>query len=377
MTGATVEWGRVADDGTVYVRTAEGERAVGTWTGGSAAEGLGRYSLRYEAVWLQVEAQHRNVAEGDIAAAQRDLPEIRKRISKGSMIGDMAALEAEVVRLEESIVGFRDSAVNRRVALVEEAEALLTLDDARTATQRYRTLMDEWRALPQVDRKTEDALWKRLAGVRDGIRGRAGEIQAQVAVARDVKEHLIAEAERLATSTEWGATSRRLRELMADWKAAGRVGRGADDELWARFRAAQDRFFARRAEVDAERVANGEAKEALVVEAEALLPVTVASEPTVTAALRSIHDRWNEIGHVPRERQEGLERRLRAVDQAVSDVAGVRQKSESQQHSRAGWQALFEQALESLEDRVQKASTPEERAKLEAELAAKRALISG
>ena len=61
--------------------------------------------------------------------------------------------------------------------------------------------------------------------------------------AKQVKENLVTEAERLQSSTDWGATAGVFRDLMTQWKAAGRASRADDDALWARFRAAQDAFF--------------------------------------------------------------------------------------------------------------------------------------
>ena len=88
------------------------------------------------------------------------------------------------------------------------------------------------------------------------------------------KEELVAEAETLADSTEWAATANRLKELMAEWKAAPRAAKEVEQKLWERFRAAQDAFFTRRSEVfsarDAEQQGNLERKQALLAEAEAL-----------------------------------------------------------------------------------------------------------
>ena len=109
---------------------------------------------------------------------------------------------------------------------------------------------------------------------------------------------------------------------MAEWKAAGRAQKDADDTLWQRFRGAQDAFFARRnasfSERDAEFVANAEAKKALLAEAE---KIDTADPAAARAALRAIHERWEEIGKVPREEIRPLEARLRAVEDRVRESA--------------------------------------------------------
>ena len=94
---------------------------------------------------------------------------------------------------------------------------------------------------------------------------------------------------------------------MRQWKAAGPAPREVEDELWKRFRGAQDTFFGARdaanAEQDAEFAANAEEKEALLVEAEALRaghrPRRPPSEP-----FRDIAERWDAAGKVPRDQMK-------------------------------------------------------------------------
>ena len=137
-----------------------------------------------------------------------------------------------------------------------------------------------------------------------------------------IKERLVVEAEALAGSTEWGPTSGKYRELMRQWKAAGPAPKGVDDQLWKRFRGAQDQFFGARdaanAELDREFAANAEKKEALLVEAEALLPVTDLR--AAKEAFRDLAERWDAAGKVPRDRMKDLEGRMRKVEQAIRGV---------------------------------------------------------
>jgi hypothetical protein len=145
-------------------------------------------------------------------------------------------------------------------------------------------------------------------------------------VAAEQKQRLVVEAEKLTSSTEWGATARRYKELMGEWKAAGRAGREVEDELWARFKAAQDTFFGARSEVfkarDDELAGNLEAKQALLAEAEVIDPT--ADLEGARKRLRTIHDKWERIGHVPRESMGELERRLAAVEDKVRAAGSSR-----------------------------------------------------
>jgi len=153
-----------------------------------------------------------------------------------------------------------------------------------------------------------------------------------------VKERLAKEAESLADSTEWGPTAGRYRELMRQWKAAGPAPKDVDDALWRRFRGAQDQFFGARdatnAALDAEFAANAEVKEKLLVEAEALLPVTDLE--VAKRSFRELADRWEAAGKVPRERIKELEGRMRTVEQAIRSLEDEQwRKSDPEKSARA------------------------------------------
>jgi hypothetical protein len=106
---------------------------------------------------------------------------------------------------------------------------------------------------------------------------------------------------------------------MRAWKQAGRTDRTAEDELWARFKSAQDAFFKARSEVldakDRELREHVVVKEQLLAEAEKLLPVTDARG--ARAQLRGILERWEKAGAVPRDSQERLEGGLRKIEDTL------------------------------------------------------------
>ena len=186
--------------------------------------------------------------------------------------------------------------------------------------------MDTWKGLPRLDRKSDDELWHRFSHARSAFSKRRkahfASLDAQREEARKTKEKLVAEAESLSGSTDWGVTAARYRELMADWKAAGRAQREAEDDLWNRFRGAQDIFFAARsgvfAERDAEQGENLKLKEELAAEAEKLVPVTDLK--AARAAFRSLNERWEAIGHVPRDARPKVEGRMHAVERALQET---------------------------------------------------------
>ena len=130
----------------------------------------------------------------------------------------------------------------------------------KASGERMRQLLEEWKAAPRGDRATEAALWKRLSAARNAFAKRRkayfADLEEERESIRARKEQLATEAEALATSTDWGPTATAYRELMRSWKQAGRADRAAEDELWSRFKTAQDTFFKARAEVCSPRTAS-------------------------------------------------------------------------------------------------------------------------
>ncbi|MFI1867058.1 DUF349 domain-containing protein [Streptomyces jumonjinensis] len=331
-------WGRVDETGTVYVRTADGEKVVGSWQAGTPEEALAYFERKYEGLVVEIGLLERRVKTTDLSAkdAQAAVDHLRQQVDEHHAVGDLAAL---AVRLDALVAAVDKRREERKVqrakqhdesrqakeALVAEAEELAQSEQWRAAGERLRALVDTWKGLPRLDRKSDDELWHRFSHARSAFSKRRkahfASLDAQREEARKAKEKLVAEAESLSGSTDWGVTAARYRELMAEWKAAGRAQREAEDELWNRFRGAQDVFFAARsgvfAERDAEQSENLKLKEELAVEAEKLLPVTDLK--AARAAFRSINERWEAVGHVPRDARPRVEGRMHTVERAIQE----------------------------------------------------------
>lgn len=332
-------WGRVSEDGSVFVRTSAGERKVGQWPDGDPAEALAFFKRRYDDLAFEVDLLEQRVKAGALAPdeATASVRQVRATIAEAQAVGDLDGLNTRLDALATTINERREQRKAERAKKVEEAkghkerisaeaERISESNDWRNGANRMRELLDEWKALPRLDKLTDDALWRRFSTARTNYTRRRkahfGELNEQRDEARVVKERLAVEAEALAESTDWGATSGKYRDLMRQWKAAGPAPKGVDDQLWKRFRQAQDDFFGARdaanAELDREFAENAEKKEALLVEAEALLPVTdlVAAKE----AFRDIAERWDAAGKVPRDRIKELEGRIRTIEQAIRGV---------------------------------------------------------
>lgn len=349
------EWGRVAEDGTVYVKTADGERAVGQWPDGDPDEALQFFVKRYEGLALEITLLERRIRGGNLSPedAASAMKKVRGLVTDAQAVGDLAGLLARLDALNDTLAERREERRAQRERKIDEArktkeriagdaEALSTGSDWRGGANRMRELLEEWKALPRIDKPSDDALWRRFSSARTTYTRRRKQHFAELNERRDKaakeKERLAAEAEALSDSTDWGATAAAYRDLMQQWKAAGPTHKDIDDRLWARFRGAQDTFFGARdaanAQLDQEYAANQVVKEGLLGEAEKLLPV--ADARAARSAFRDILEKWDAAGKVPRSAIKPLEARLRAVEQAIKDADEVRwQRSNPEAQARA------------------------------------------
>ena len=328
-------FGRVEADGTVVLIAPEGEVVVGQWAAGDPADGLAFFGRKYDDLVVEVDlittrlADHRATPE----QAETVLARVREGLAARSFVGDVAALEARCDRLADALgtareeararkAEQREAAMAARRALADEAESLRDSTAWKATTERFSAIVEEWKSLPRADRSAEQELWQRISAARTAFdkrrRQHFSELDGQRKEALARKRELIATAETLSASTDWARTGKQMRDLMGDWKAAPRASRADEDKLWKRFKAAQDAFYAARtAAEDAENEQlreNVPAKEALVVEAEALLPISDLK--AAKGSLRSIQDRWDKAGDLPRGERERLEGRLRKVEDA-------------------------------------------------------------
>ncbi|MFF3486832.1 DUF349 domain-containing protein [Streptomyces sp. NPDC002701] len=392
-------WGRVDETGTVYVRTADGEQVVGSWQAGTPDEALAYFERKYEGLVVEIGLLERRVKTTDLSSkdAQIAIDHIREQVDAHHAVGDLDALRKRLDKLVETVDARReerkaqrakqsDEARHSKEALVVEAEELAQSDQWRAAGERLRALVDTWKGLPRLDRKSDDELWHRFSHARSAFSKRRkahfASLDAQREEARKTKEKLVAEAEALSGSADWGPTAARYRELMADWKAAGRAQREHEDDLWNRFRGAQDVFFAARssvfAERDAEQTENLKLKEELAEEAEKLLPVQDLK--AARAAFRSINERWEAIGHVPRDARPKVEGRMHAVERALQESEETEwRRTNPEARARAeGLTGQLQAAVDKLEGQIEAARSAGNNAKadkLQRELDGRRALL--
>jgi hypothetical protein len=393
------DFGRVDDDGTVYVRVGDEERVVGQYPEGTPEEALAFFTKRYDALAFEVQLLEQRVRGGAMSPdeATESIKRVADQLVEPHAVGDIRALVGRLDALKP-VVGMQrekrredrarrvEESRERKGAIVAEAEKIAAGRDWRNGANRLRDLLAEWKQLPRLEKGADDELWHRFSSARTTYtRARKvhfAEMSEKREGARVIKERIAKESEELADSTDWGPTASRFRTLMQDWKAAGPAPKEVDDVLWKRFRGAQDTFFAARdaanAEIDREFAANAEKKKQLLVEAEALLPVTDLA--AAKRAFRDIAERWDAAGKVPRDQIKPLEAGIRKVEQEIRGLEDDQwRKSDPEKSARAGEMVTkLRDAISALEADLEKARAAGDAKKvstLESDLESRRAFL--
>ena len=400
---AAEAFGRVDDNGTVFVKEGDTEREVGQFPDASKEEALALYARRFLDLKAKLDLLASRLTSPNVKTREIDesLKLLGEETSEPAVVGDVAALkkqfemlktagEAKKTELSEARKAAVAKAVEERTAIVEKAEALAaSLGDNtnwRSTADKFRNLFDEWqnhqRTTIRIDKPEAEALWKRFSAARTTFnQSRRKWAQArdnERSQAKEAKEAIIAEANELKDSTAWGETSRKFNELMDRWKKAGRAGRNEDDALWAKFREAADTFFnarqADRDQINSSEKENLAAKEALLVKAEALVPVkTDAEAKKARQELAKIQEEWDQIGYVPRDAMRRIEGRLDAVDKQIKAIedAAWKQTDPEADARKSSFEEQLHAQLAVLDEKIAAESDPKKKAKLESEKATK------
>ena len=362
LIGDPSAFGRVAEDGTVFVRTSQGEKAVGSYPGKTAEEALAYFVRKFEVLAAEVALLAARIKSGAMVPsdAYAAVKKLRDQVKELNGVGDLEALASSVEQIEPLIEGHREAyeakkaaeaaakAARREQILVEkekivaEAESLALSESWKATGDRLKVLLDEWKAAPRLEKKADADLWKRFSSSRNKFdkrrRTHFASLEATQSVVADAKKKIVEEAEKLATSTEWVPTAKRFKVLMDQWKAAGRGKPSDDAKLWARFKKAQDQFFQAKG-VDLEKrevtmTANLAKREELIVQIEALVPFTDVKD--AKNKFRDLARSWEKIGMTNRDKRAALDARVSKVEEAIKSAeAEIWRKTDPAAKARA------------------------------------------
>ena len=391
LIGDPAKFGRVGEDGTVYVITPTGDRAVGSYPGKSPEEALAYFVKKFEMAASEVALLAARIRSGAMVPsdAHEAVNKLRTQISELNGVGDLANLASSLEKIPALISEHEGAYQARKAAqnaerearkaeaeaikekIVAEAESLIDSVAWKVTTARLKELLDDWKKAPRLDKKIDAALWKRFSSSRNKFDKRRrvhfSNLDSEQKKVASTKEVIVKEAESLANSREWLNTAKRYKELMDQWKASGRGKKSTDTALWNRFKAAQDTFFkAKNADMDKRKssmVENLAKREAMIVEFEALLPIS-----DFKSAKNKFYDlmgKWQKIGMTDRKKRSTFDARIKKVEDEINELErNFQRKSDPSAKAQANKvvQGLAE-AIENYEKQAAKAEAAGQTAK--------------
>lgn len=346
LIGDPSKFGRVGEDGTVYVITPSGDRAVGSYPGKSAEEALAYFVKKFEMVASEVALLAARIRSGAMVPsdAHEAVNKLRTQISDLNGVGDLVTLSQSLEKIPALITEYEGAYIARKAAqtaerearkaesiaikekIVAEAEGLVDSVAWKVTTARLKSLLEEWKKAPRLDKKTDAQLWKRFSSSRNKFDKRRRTHFANLATEHkkvaSSKEAIVKEGESLANSKDWVNTAKQFKLLMDQWKASGRGKKSTDAALWSRFKTAQDTFFAaKNADLEKRKgsmAENLKKREVMIIEFEALLPVT-----DFRSAKKKFYDlmsKWQKIGMTDRKKRAGFDARIKKVEDEINEL---------------------------------------------------------
>jgi hypothetical protein len=346
LIGDPSKFGRVGDDGTVYVITSSGERAVGSYPGKSAEEALAYFVKKFEMLASEVALLAARIRSGAMVPsdAHEAVSKLKLQIENLNGVGDLAKLRQSIEQIPALIENHKEAyevkkqaqaaeKAARKVeitaikeAIAVQAESLVDSVNWKATTEKLKELLDEWKKAPRLDKASDAQLWKRFSSSRNKFdkrrRTHFATLDIEFKKVAAVKEEIVKEAETLINSRDWLKTAQKFKSLMDKWKAAGRGKKSTDTALWNRFKTAQDTFFAAK-NADLEKrqgsmVENLQKRESLLLEIEALLPIS--DFKAARRIFRDLESKWQKIGITDRKKMPALQIRVDKVSQAIAEL---------------------------------------------------------
>ena len=212
----------------------------------------------------------------------------------------------------------RQKNLEAKEELCQKAEELVANKEMfwKDKFKAMQEIQEKWKSIGMVPKESMAALFDRFKAVTNAFYTQHKENLKQEDQAREEnyekKVKLCEEAEAIKESSDWNATSNKLKHLQEAWKAIGPVPKSKSDEIWTRFRTACDAFFEKKRahfeEMDASKQKNLEAKQALCEKLEALDLNNITAD--VIETVKSIEAEWKTIGMVPKESVESISDRF-------------------------------------------------------------------
>lgn len=148
----------------------------------------------------------------------------------------------------EQLQGKFENARQVKENLIEQAAALEDSQEWQKTSEKFRKLMDEWKAVGSAGREHEDALWEKFNSSRQKFYERRNahydELHQVQGERYDAKKKLVAQAKEIADAGSYTRENTKvMKDLGVEWKKVGSCGKEHEDQIWKEFRSIMDEYF--------------------------------------------------------------------------------------------------------------------------------------
>ena len=215
--------------------------------------------------------------------------------------------------------------LEEKTKLCEQVEAIAEKEvkssgEWNQLSSEIEEIQKKWRTIGFATKKENQKIYDRFRAACDKFFARKREYYSQFKDSMnenmEKKLSIIERVEALKDSKEWKKTTEAIIALQKEWKEIGAVPRKKSEQLWKRFRAACDEFFAERdknAKPENDYYGNLKAKKALIEEINAYESKDAAADQ---AAAQEFAERWRNIGFVPYKEKENIQKAYSEAMQA-------------------------------------------------------------
>ena len=203
----------------------------------------------------------------------------------------------------------------KKTALCEKVEEIAEREvtnsnEWNAFSKEIEDIQKEWKGIGFASKKENQKIYDRFRAACDKFYGRKRDFYTEykdnINSNLDKKIALCEAAEALKSSTEWKKATDQFINLQKQWKEIGAVPRKKSEQLWKRFRAACDEFFAERdknAKPENDFYGNLKAKQRLIEE---IKVYELKNDESDAAAMQDFQKRWQEIGFVPFKEKDNV-----------------------------------------------------------------------
>lgn len=316
------EWGYIDEEGNVYRKDGNLfiEKVIGKIRGQDKSATLSFYVHRFTELEKRYEELEKKIKSENNKVKYLELVrKMMERLPDYDALGNFDGLMERLKELEKEIMLIQDQRKSSKEELCNKAEELSASDDWKNTATALMELQEQWKKIGNTGKEYEDTLWSRFRSAQDKFyerkRAYLDKLEKGYEENRQQKEELCRKAEVLSNSTDWKETHEALQELQAQWKNVGYAGREYEEDLWQIFRAAQDRFYAKREghfkELDIEREQNRIKKLELCLKTESLSDST--DWKTTHEELKTLQLEWKKIGPATRDHEDILWQRFKSA----------------------------------------------------------------